>query len=119
VLKPGGTVLAHVPFLYPFHAAPHDYQRYTPAGLRVLFEAFEPLEAGTDRRPGRAVREIMAAYAAVFSDHRTMSYVLRWITAAAWMPAVWLDRWLSRKSKADHVVVGVSILARKPAARQV
>jgi SAM-dependent methyltransferase/uncharacterized protein YbaR (Trm112 family) len=113
VLKPGGAVLAHVPFLYPFHAAPHDYQRYTPAGLRMLFEAFDPVEVGTDRRPGRAVREIVSAYAAVFSDDRTMSYVLRWVTAAAWMPAVWLDRWLSRKRKADHVVVGSPILARK------
>lgn len=115
VLKPGGMVLAHVPFLYPFHAAPHDYRRYTPAGLRMLFDAFETVEAGTDRRPGRAVREIVSAYASIYSDHRFIAYVLRWITAAAWMPAVWLDGWLSRKAKADHVVAGVSILARKPA----
>lgn len=115
VLKPGGVVLAHVPFLYPFHAAPHDYQRYTPMGLRMLFEEFEVLEAGSDRRPGRAVLEVMTAYAAGFSDNRAISYALRWLTAWAWQPVKWLDRWLSRKARADYVTASSSILARKRA----
>jgi len=29
VLKPGGLLLMSSPFLYPIHAAPHDYGRYT------------------------------------------------------------------------------------------
>ncbi|MBS0461884.1 MAG: class I SAM-dependent methyltransferase, partial [Proteobacteria bacterium] len=29
VLKPGGVLLPSMPFLYPLHDAPHDYQRYT------------------------------------------------------------------------------------------
>lgn len=33
VLKPGGTLLVSVPFLYPLHDAPHDYRRYTAPGL--------------------------------------------------------------------------------------
>lgn len=113
VLKPGGVVLAHVPFLYPFHAAPHDYQRYTPMGLRMLFEEFEILEAGTDRRPGRAVLEVLTAYAAGFSDNRNVSYALRWLTAWAWQPVKWLDGWLSKRAKADYVTASSSILARK------
>ncbi len=113
VLKPGGAVLAHVPFLYPFHAAPHDYQRYTPAGLAMLFEEFEVLETGTDRRPGRAVLEIMSAYAAGFSDNRTVSYLLRWLTAWFWLPVKFLDPWLARRKRADYVAAGCSILARK------
>lgn len=39
VLRPGGHVLAHLPFLYPLHAEPHDYVRPTPSGLRDLFDA--------------------------------------------------------------------------------
>lgn len=35
VLKPGGTLLLSMPFLYPLHDAPHDYQRYTAPGLRL------------------------------------------------------------------------------------
>jgi SAM-dependent methyltransferase len=33
VLKPGGVLLLTVPFLYPVHDAPHDYQRPTCYGL--------------------------------------------------------------------------------------
>lgn len=33
VLKPGGQLLLSMPFLYPLHDAPHDYQRYTEHGL--------------------------------------------------------------------------------------
>ena len=34
VLKPGGTLLLSMPFMYPVHDAPHDYQRLTVYGLR-------------------------------------------------------------------------------------
>ncbi|RNF84271.1 class I SAM-dependent methyltransferase [Montanilutibacter psychrotolerans] len=34
VLKPGGTAWISMPFLYPLHDAPYDYQRYTEFGLR-------------------------------------------------------------------------------------
>lgn len=33
VLSPGGTAIVSMPFLYPLHDAPHDYQRYTRHGL--------------------------------------------------------------------------------------
>lgn len=33
VLRPQGTVLLSMPFLYPIHDAPHDYQRLTRYGL--------------------------------------------------------------------------------------
>jgi SAM-dependent methyltransferase len=34
VLSPGGQAWLSMPFLYPVHDAPHDYQRYTEFGLR-------------------------------------------------------------------------------------
>lgn len=39
VLKPGGRALISMPFLYPLHDAPHDYQRLTTFGLRRDIEA--------------------------------------------------------------------------------
>lgn len=33
VLRPGGSLLLSMPFLYPIHDAPHDYQRLTRHGL--------------------------------------------------------------------------------------
>ena len=37
VLKPGGIVVASVPFMQPEHKIPTDYQRYTKDGLERLF----------------------------------------------------------------------------------
>jgi len=36
VLRPGGTFIAGVPFLQPFHLSPVDYRRYTRDGLIEL-----------------------------------------------------------------------------------
>ncbi|MGY6555329.1 MAG: methyltransferase domain-containing protein [Wenzhouxiangella sp.] len=33
VLKPGGSLILSMPFLYPMHDEPHDYQRFTAHGL--------------------------------------------------------------------------------------
>jgi SAM-dependent methyltransferase len=38
VLKPKGKLLVTIPFLYPIHDAPHDYQRYTLHGIKRDFE---------------------------------------------------------------------------------
>jgi SAM-dependent methyltransferase len=35
VLRPAGQLMLWVPFLYPIHDAPHDYQRFTEHGLRA------------------------------------------------------------------------------------
>lgn len=35
-LGPGGTLILVVPFLYPLHDDPHDYQRWTAHGLKLL-----------------------------------------------------------------------------------
>jgi SAM-dependent methyltransferase len=36
VLKPGGRLVLQVPFLYPLHDEPHDFQRWTIHGLRGI-----------------------------------------------------------------------------------
>jgi SAM-dependent methyltransferase len=38
ILDVGGVILCSVPFMYRFHEEPDDYRRYTPSGLRYLFE---------------------------------------------------------------------------------
>lgn len=43
VLRPAGTLLFSMPFLYPIHDAPHDFQRLTEYGLLRDFD-----EAGFD-----------------------------------------------------------------------
>lgn len=55
LLEPGGLAYISTPFLYPFHAAPNDYQRWTSAGFRVLFSDFEMVKLGTRAGPFSAL----------------------------------------------------------------
>lgn len=43
VLKPGGTLVFSVPFIFPIHDRPHDYFRYTKYGLELLLRDYERL----------------------------------------------------------------------------
>jgi len=47
VLKPGAVGYVSTPFLYPFHASPYDYQRWTALGLQRLFREFTSVEVRT------------------------------------------------------------------------
>lgn len=38
VLKPGGTAIYSVPFIWPIHEEPRDFYRYSRYGLKYLFE---------------------------------------------------------------------------------
>jgi SAM-dependent methyltransferase len=49
--KPGGRGLHLVPFMFPFHASPHDYTRWTAPGLRRLFSGFEAVRVESNSGP--------------------------------------------------------------------
>ncbi|GAB1489317.1 methyltransferase domain-containing protein [Opitutaceae bacterium] len=40
VLKPGGLAVVTIPWSARFHYQPHDYHRYTPSMLRLIFAPF-------------------------------------------------------------------------------
>ena len=42
--RAGGLGMHQVPFLFPFHASPHDYCRFTHMGLRRLFAEWNMME---------------------------------------------------------------------------
>lgn len=44
LLRDDGLVFASVPFFYPVHADPYDFQRFTEDGLRHLFREFKSVE---------------------------------------------------------------------------
>lgn len=65
VLKPGGHIYGLVPFLYPFHASPNDYYRWTSFGLKKQFRNFESVDIGMRSGPMSAVLSIMMHYLAL------------------------------------------------------
>jgi SAM-dependent methyltransferase len=41
VLRPGGTFVLVVPWMYPFHAAPDDYYRFSKSALYSMLDSFD------------------------------------------------------------------------------
>jgi hypothetical protein len=42
--RPGGYGIHLIPFLFPFHASPYDYMRFTHAGQKILFREWQMVE---------------------------------------------------------------------------
>lgn len=47
----GGLAIHQMPFLYPFHASPDDFQRFTHKGARTLFKGCEVLRQANCQGP--------------------------------------------------------------------
>lgn len=85
LLRDGGLVLASVPFLYPVHADPYDYQRFTEDGLRELFKRFKAVEV--HRMGGYAgAMGLMIELGMADVDNRLARWAMKW-----------LSRWLCRR----------------------
>lgn len=117
ILKPGGRFFAAVPFLQPFHAAPHDYRRWTRAGLEEDFDAFTVLESGTYGGPASSMAWIAAEFAAItlsFGSSRVRA-ALSLPFQALFSPLKWLDLVLRRHKDASTMASALWIEAEKPA----
>lgn len=64
IARPGAIMVVWMPFMYPVHDAPHDYQRYTHFGLEAYLEeaGFRIREASTVLKP-MATAGLLAAIA--------------------------------------------------------
>lgn len=100
VLRPGGLAIVHVPFLEFGHGRPHDYFRYTPEGLRVLFAELDEVAAGVGAGPSQVLPDLLQYYAAGFADLARSSILTNlWcVFVGIWLlPLRLLDRLLHRR----------------------
>lgn len=59
VVKSGGYLYIHVPFLYPFHSSPNDYYRWTLEGLKNDLPEFEVIKTGVRAGPWSALLAVL------------------------------------------------------------
>ncbi len=55
VLRPGGEAYIAVPFVYPFHASPNDFHRWSGEGLKVLCSNSKIIKLGSRSGPTSAL----------------------------------------------------------------
>jgi SAM-dependent methyltransferase len=65
VLKPGGRLYVAVPFLWPYHASPHDYWRWTLSGVERYLRMFETIDAGVSGGPTTTLVNVLHEWLAM------------------------------------------------------
>ena len=116
VLKPGGKVCIAVPFLQGYHAAPHDYQRWTVSGILELCAGFAELESGPCAGPTTAFHWIFREYIGLVCSFgslllaKAISLLVGWLT----FPLLLLDVPLSFHKDAHILASAVYFIGQKP-----
>ena len=65
ILKPGGIIYINVPFVFPFHADPDDYYRFSYKGIEILCEDFERIDSGFNRGPASTMHHLLVHFMAM------------------------------------------------------
>jgi SAM-dependent methyltransferase len=117
VLKPGGYAQLMIPFVFPFHAYPADYQRYSERGILELMRGFERVELCVLTGPTSAMLVAFREYLRILvprGNRNCMRVVLNGISGWLTFPFKYLDKWLNRKPEAAHLAAAFYYLGRKP-----
>ncbi len=93
VLKPGGGIYIVIPFVYPFHASPNDFQRWSVTGLRELIKAGIVEKIGTRAGPTSAlVGQLGTWFAIAFSfGYEPLYNLLSLLSLLLFFPFKFLD----------------------------
>jgi SAM-dependent methyltransferase len=85
VIKPGGIVYIDTPFIFPFHAAPNDFYRFSHNGLEILCRDFDKVDGGFARGPASTMQVLLVHFLGMlfsfgFSPlYVAMTYVFSWL----------------------------------------
>ncbi len=87
LLRNNGVAFVSVPFFYPVHADPYDFQRFTEDGLRHLFRDYKSVEVyRMGSYPGTLGLLVELGIAGVVGDS-VLKRLTRWAMK-------WISRWL-------------------------
>ncbi len=115
VLKPGGYAQLMVPFVFPFHAYPADYQRFSATGILELMGRFEKVELSVLTGPTSALLVMLREYVRILvpGGNGSLRTLLNGISGWLTFPVKYLDRRLNRKPEAFHLAAAFYYLGKK------
>lgn len=115
VLKPGGFFYLTIPFLAPFHSSPHDYQRLSREGIRVLCQEFDEQESGVRQGPTSALVLVAVDWLATVLSFGVPIFQQAWVIVLTILtcPVKLLDFFIYRFKTAENIAYGFYYLGRK------
>lgn len=114
-LKNNGKVFLETPFIQTIHAAPDDYSRWTPEGLKKLLRAFDISKVNVVAGPASGLAwQFQETLAMLFSFNNEILYkighrIFGWLA----IPISWLDILLEKNPMAWRAASGYALVAVK------
>ena len=114
-LKIGGRIFLETPFIQTIHAAPKDFSRWTPEGLKKLMCAFDVKRVDVVAGPASALAwQFQETMAMLFSFNNAILHKIG-LRIFGWLaiPISWLDMLLEKNPMAWHAASGYALVAVK------
>jgi len=115
VLKRGGVLYCQVPFIIGYHPGPTDFWRFTKEGVAELVEqaGLTCQEVKVAVGPGTGFYRIIVEFIAVLAARFwSVLYIpAKGLSAVAFYPLKWLDRFLSKSPEIDRISGGYLVIA--------
>lgn len=116
ILRPGGSMVLQVPFMWWVHEAPHDYFRYTEYGLRYLFQKAGFTEVDVHPQTGFWVMWTLKfnyQTARLVRGPRPVRLLVGVLLRCLWAVDQRIAPMLDRVWKSDHETAGYFVVAKK------
>jgi SAM-dependent methyltransferase len=116
ILKPGGIICIDVPFIFPYHADPDDFYRFSNRGILNLCEKFECLQNGFSRGPASTMHHLLVHFFAILLSFNSRTIyginvdLFKWLFF--WIK--YLDKFIGNYSMAYVIHTGTYFVGRKP-----
>jgi SAM-dependent methyltransferase len=117
ILKPEGIIYINVPFVFPFHADPDDFYRFSYKGILTLCEDFECIDNGFNRGPASTMHHLLVHFfAMMFCFNNKTLYGIN-VDAFKWLffGIKYLDTFMARYQMAYVIHAGSYFIGRKRA----
>lgn len=116
ILKPGGEAYIAIPFVYPFHASPNDFYRWSPEGLKKLCRQFSIVKHGPRSGPTSALAAQCATWLAIVLSfgNESLYQILAPILQVAFFPLKFLDLIIGQWPTSVHGTASCWIICQKP-----
>ena len=115
LLEVGGLAYIEAPFLYPFHASPSDFHRWSKEGLKKLFGNFEMVEIGVRGGPFSALDTFLShlvGFLFSFGSERLYALFTN-IAVFIFFPIKLLDFIFAYFPNAEHVSTDLYCVVRR------
>ena len=115
ILKPGGEIIACLPFMMPFHAAPFDHYRWTQPGIKELFSLYQIYEIDIAYGPTSGMLWVLQEWMAIILSFgfKTLHDIAFLILMVVMSPIKLLDKLLNKYPFAEKIASGFYINAQK------